>query len=412
MSGLPVSAVLDPSTGLFSWTPGYNDSGIYTVEFVVSDSLDGNASESINITVVDVNRAPVLTSIGSRTVEEGSKLTFTLDATDADGDDLTYFGSNMPSNATLNATSGVFAWTPVKGEAGTYNVTFGVTDGHKNITETVAITVKTVSSTSGTSGSSGSGGGGGGGGATSTSEKYENIDFKDFVLKSVVKDTATVFTFYKENNSIVSVSFTSKLNGGQVKAVVEMLKGTSSQVRSSAPGDVYRNMNIYVDSNLAPSVIGNSKIDFKVEKSWIYNNEVEISTITLCRYSGNSWVQLPTTVIGEDEYYYYFTSTTPGFSPFAISSVLPQIIEQVGESAVSGTEALDSLMSPEDTMPVEPVNPANQESKTGFPFMLIIGLVLLMLIGIFGYRNRDYYDKVRMQLGNPDGKRYRRIKNR
>ncbi|MDG6244415.1 MAG: PGF-pre-PGF domain-containing protein, partial [Methanolobus sp.] len=258
----------------------------------------------------------------------------------------------------------------------------------------------------------GSSGGGGGGAPSGTGEKYENIDFKDFVLKPIVKDIESVFTFTNEDNSIVSVSFTSKLNGGQVKAVVEILKGTSSQVRSSAPGLVYRNMNIYVDSNLAPSVIGNSKIDFKVEKSWISYNEIDMATIGLYRYSGNSWVKLPAKVTGEDEYYYYFTSTTPGFSPFAISSVIEQVTEPVDESAISITEDADSLMSPADSITTEPVNTASQENNTGFPFMLIIGLVLLMVIGIFGYRNREYYDKVRMQIGNPDGKRYRRIKNR
>jgi len=39
------------------------------------------------------------------------------------------------------------------------------------------------------------------------------------------------------------------------------------------------------------------------------------------RYSGGVWNSLPTTLSREDEVYFYFTAETPGFSPFAISSM-------------------------------------------------------------------------------------------
>ena len=47
---------------IFTWKPGYSDSGTYGVEFTVSDG-ELNDSETITITVKDVNRAPEISLI-------------------------------------------------------------------------------------------------------------------------------------------------------------------------------------------------------------------------------------------------------------------------------------------------------------------------------------------------------------
>jgi hypothetical protein len=78
--------------------------------------------------VGDVNRPPALNTIGAKSVDEDSLLTFTITASDPDGDDLTYSASNVPTGASFNATSQTFSWTPDYGSAGNYTVTFIVTD--------------------------------------------------------------------------------------------------------------------------------------------------------------------------------------------------------------------------------------------------------------------------------------------
>jgi PKD repeat protein len=140
-TSLPTGASFNTSTRVFSWTPSYTQAGSYQVTFTASDSsLTDN--ETITITVADVNRAPVLGSIGSKSVTEGSLLTFTDSATDADGDTLTYSVGILPQGAAFNASSQTFSWTPAAGQAGSYNVTFNVSDGKGGIdSETVTITV-------------------------------------------------------------------------------------------------------------------------------------------------------------------------------------------------------------------------------------------------------------------------------
>ncbi len=99
-------------------------------------------SQTITITVVHVDRPPILAAIGSRTVDATKPLSFVLSATDPDGDSLTYSAGALPSGAAL--TGQTFAWTPASSQTGTYPVTFTVSDGQLTDSETVSLTVSGV----------------------------------------------------------------------------------------------------------------------------------------------------------------------------------------------------------------------------------------------------------------------------
>ncbi len=77
------------------------------------------------------NRPPVLDPQPSRTVPELSRAQFTLTATDPDaGQQLTFtLGTDAPAGAALDASTGVFAWTPTEAQGpGEYTFTVIVTD--------------------------------------------------------------------------------------------------------------------------------------------------------------------------------------------------------------------------------------------------------------------------------------------
>jgi len=100
----------------------------------------------INVTngtvTIKENEAPVLSTIGDKSVDEGSLLEFTISAYDPDGDTLTYSASNLPSGASFDASSRTFSWTPTYDQAGTYtNVHFEVSDGYLTDSEDITITV-------------------------------------------------------------------------------------------------------------------------------------------------------------------------------------------------------------------------------------------------------------------------------
>jgi hypothetical protein len=91
------------------------------------------------------NHPPVLNSIGNRTVDEGSTLTFTIFAADADGDTLTYSAVPLPSGATFNAATKTFLWTPTYSQSGNYQIVFTAGDDYGGQTsETITIVVNDV----------------------------------------------------------------------------------------------------------------------------------------------------------------------------------------------------------------------------------------------------------------------------
>jgi peptidoglycan hydrolase-like protein with peptidoglycan-binding domain len=124
-----------PYTG--SWnTTGISD-GTHTLTAIARDAA-GNTRTSNPVTVtVNNNTAPVLASIGSKSVTTGTPLTFTILATDAQNNPLTYSISSLPSGASFS--NRVFTWTP--SSVGTYTTRFTVSDGTLTDFEDVTITV-------------------------------------------------------------------------------------------------------------------------------------------------------------------------------------------------------------------------------------------------------------------------------
>ncbi|PPD57305.1 tandem-95 repeat protein [Dehalogenimonas etheniformans] len=147
---VPGGASINSSTGAFSWTPTEAQGpGTYTFDVVVSD---GTATdfETITVTVAEVNVAPVLGAIGPKSVNEGSALTFTATATDADipANTKTFSladgtSGDIPSGASISSSTGAFSWTPADGNStATFDVV--VSDGALTDSETIIVTVNNV----------------------------------------------------------------------------------------------------------------------------------------------------------------------------------------------------------------------------------------------------------------------------
>ena len=107
----------------------------------------GNASgTSVAVTVTSgsvtiANHAPVLAPIGHKVVAERSAVSFTVSATDADGDSLTFSASGLPNGAAFDPATRTFSWTPTYDQSGSYTIRFQVTDGRSTDYEDVTITV-------------------------------------------------------------------------------------------------------------------------------------------------------------------------------------------------------------------------------------------------------------------------------
>jgi len=84
---------------------------------------------SILVVSPEVNNPPVLSFIGNQSTPENQTLSFTISASDPDGDTLTYAAANLPAGAAFNPETRTFSWTPDYDDAGNYeNVEFSVMD--------------------------------------------------------------------------------------------------------------------------------------------------------------------------------------------------------------------------------------------------------------------------------------------
>ena len=143
-STLPDGAIFGPNflgVDAFQWTPTYDQAGVYEIIFTASDG-DLSIVDTLVITVIDVNRAPVLDAIGAKSGDEGTLISFAVSASDPDGTTPTLSMENSPSGATF--LGGVFDWTPTFLQSGDYDVTFIATDGSLSDSEVVTITVNNV----------------------------------------------------------------------------------------------------------------------------------------------------------------------------------------------------------------------------------------------------------------------------
>ena len=135
LSNAPSGASINATNGVFTWTPTEAQGpGVYQITVKVTDNNLPPLSDAktFQVTVNEVNVAPVLAAVTNRTVHAGTFVTFTNLATDVDlpTHQLSFqLGAGAPPGAGVGASNGVFAWPTTDADAGTTNaLTVRVTD--------------------------------------------------------------------------------------------------------------------------------------------------------------------------------------------------------------------------------------------------------------------------------------------
>ncbi len=148
---LTYTVVTPPAHGTLSgvapnltYAPDPNYAGSDSFTFTATDVTLDSAPATVSITVVPVNDPPSLTTIGDKSVNEHSLLSFTLSSSDIDGGVPAYSATGLPLGATL--VGDTFNWTPSEVQGpGDYTVTFEVSDGNGGSdSETITIHVNEV----------------------------------------------------------------------------------------------------------------------------------------------------------------------------------------------------------------------------------------------------------------------------
>ncbi len=133
---LPPGASFSSNSATFGWTPSASQQGEYQVTFIARDNRNGLDSETITITVNNNNNPPQITAFEPSQAKLdrvwGSVIRFSVDVSDADGDQLTYlwqlFGPFVP-NGQLLSTSQSLDFDTGSTEPATDSVRVIVSDG-------------------------------------------------------------------------------------------------------------------------------------------------------------------------------------------------------------------------------------------------------------------------------------------
>jgi uncharacterized protein (TIGR03437 family) len=143
-AGLPEGASFPNATSntdtvsqTFNWTPNFLQAGTYDVTFTATRGI-ATANRAVRVNVTNVCRPPVMANLTTPVnATEGVPVVINVSATDPDTNEtLNLTSQNLPAGATFPPTTGMngsvaqqFNWTPAFNQAGTYVVTFVVSDG-------------------------------------------------------------------------------------------------------------------------------------------------------------------------------------------------------------------------------------------------------------------------------------------
>jgi uncharacterized repeat protein (TIGR03803 family)/VCBS repeat-containing protein len=117
-----------PTMGRFTYTPQPDVNGTDTFTFRASDGLAFSSPATVTVTITALNDAPVAVD-GSVTTHVNQPVNGTLQATDVDGDTLTYSVARAPRRGTVSvSTGGAFTYTPAPGFVGSDVFKFRVVD--------------------------------------------------------------------------------------------------------------------------------------------------------------------------------------------------------------------------------------------------------------------------------------------
>ncbi|NVJ58804.1 MAG: tandem-95 repeat protein [Gammaproteobacteria bacterium] len=143
---LTYQIVTPPSNGTisgtgpsFTYTPDPGFSGTDTFTYVANDGEENSNEAVVIITVNEVANTPPIVEDSELGTTAGQPVSFTVPASDPDGDPLTFLITSPPSGGTLTGTGPDFTYTPDPGFTGVDFFAFVANDGKDDSVEAVVI---------------------------------------------------------------------------------------------------------------------------------------------------------------------------------------------------------------------------------------------------------------------------------
>ncbi|WP_321506780.1 PGF-pre-PGF domain-containing protein [uncultured Methanoregula sp.] len=199
--------------------------------------------------------------------------------------------------------------------------------------------------------------------------------------------------------SIESIAFTPDQTIGQSQCLVTRTSPTAGFTVPDRPA-VYESIQI---TWINPNVMSDATIQFSVKGSWMREHNAGPQDIVMMRQHDLVWAEIPTVFDHLSNDIYYFRSTTPGFSNFAVSvrknvtaiSVVnittvpapsPAVINTAAATMTTTTKSTPTSTMVRQTSPTPtPVPVPAAEPGTGIPVLYIIAGIVIIILAIAGF---------------------------
>ena len=279
-----------------------------------------------------------------------------------------YTGDTITCSCSATDDTGIsptvsYTTNPSTASSGSFTTTCTATDSNNN-TASSSVTYSVNQR--------GSGGSGGGG---ATEVKQSNI------WVSIESGKTLTLNIAKEDLKVESIEFTTNKDLSNVKLTVTKLASKPESV-DAPTGTVARYLEI-TKEKLENADIASAKIKFKVDKSWLTENNIDEKDVVLLRYT-TKWDELATTKTTSTDTSITYEAETPGFSYFAISTKT-QAVEQPVEQPENQTEE-----QPEEPVVVEPPKeePKAPADNTWLLVGAVIVVIIIILVAVVAFRKK------------------------
>lgn len=129
--------------GVFTYTPGKSFSGYDNFTVLVKDGKGGTVTQTVNIGVakeLTANEAPQVVTSQLASTTLGTPVSITIQATDPDGDAMTFVADGASHGSVKGGSTGVFVYQPLAGYTGFDSFDVTVSDGNGGMA-TLTVTV-------------------------------------------------------------------------------------------------------------------------------------------------------------------------------------------------------------------------------------------------------------------------------
>jgi len=258
---VPTWLRFNAANGVLSGTPSSSDVGTHSVILRVADT-NSYSDQSFTVAVNAVgNDVPVITSRPATAGAANQLYSYTLTATDVDGDELTFIGKIVPGWLDFDVDTGALTGTPLT--AGDYSVVLNVSDGTVTVPLSFTINVASQNLISNPSFETGNSAGWAFSTPDATSVITNTAADGTYAVAlalttagtvspvrqviSVMPNTDYIFTYWANfSSSVLTGSLTARLNVDGVK-----LKSTT---RMTDPTDGWEQKQILFNSGVATSI--------------------------------------------------------------------------------------------------------------------------------------------------------------